>query len=641
MLLDFRDAAFSAVQKIMAADANVLILYNDFGAQGLDRIKANYPHRAINVGIAEQNMISVAAGLALAGKKIVIYSIAAHVTTRCYEQVKLDICGMKLPVIILGMGSGLSYGVDGPTHQATADMAIMRTLPGITIYNPADAVCAQALIQLAYENRTPTYIRLDKDQHEAIYNGATQDFSEGLNLFDSNGSITIIATGMLLHRAIAAAKELANEKIMVNVVDFYRIKPYNGQILEKILKNSRQIVTLEEHSSIGGIGSIISEILATSDSKAPYLKLSLTDEMCFGSESRSWAHERYGMTLEQIIKSIKQMANLQSTGTLMKHSKNVSTLNENVNNLSLEDFANSFCTTVDEIPAECKRLIQDSDFRYRIIAGHERDKVILDVLKKIDTDKQVIGAPERRDIWQKGWSENLQDFIKSGNDLNTLIPKFVRCNQPIRLNGEYIMPINSCFELEYLKVLRRWLFKTYFQKVNSVYEFGCGTGHNLVELAQLYPEKTLYGLDFVPASVELVNRIGDAYNWNITGHLFDMVNPDEQVHIDKNSAILTFGALEQLAGKIESFLQFLIKQEVAICVSIEPTVELYDENCLFDYLAIKFHRKRGYSEFYLPRLKELEAQGKIELLKVIRPNFGSLYMEGYSCILWRPIKQGE
>ena len=306
MLLDFRDAAFSAVHKIMAADENVIILYNDFGAQGLDRIKTDYPHRVINIGIAEQNLISVAAGLALAGKKIVIYSIAAHVTTRCYEQVKLDVCAMGLPVIILGMGSGLSYGVDGPTHQATADIAIMRALPGMTIYNPSDAISAQAIVQLAYESGIPTYIRLDKDQHDAVYS-KSQNFSDGLHLFDSGGSITLVTTGMMVHRAIAAKKELAGEKIVINVVDLYRIKPCNEQILKNIIANSQHIVTLEEHSSIGGIGTIVAEILVTMDRKVTFSRLSLRDEMCFGSESRNWAHERYGLSLDALLQALKNV----------------------------------------------------------------------------------------------------------------------------------------------------------------------------------------------------------------------------------------------------------------------------------------------------------------------------------------------
>lgn len=307
--------------------------------------------------------------------------------------------------------------------------------------------------------------------------------------------------------------------------------------------------------------------------------------------------------------------------------------------VTVEDFARSFGTTVEDIPEECRALIAETDFRYRILEGEERDKVILDALKKIESDRQLIGAPERQDVWQRGWEENLRDFIESGYDLGTLTPKFIRPNQPIRFNRSYIVPSNPMFELDYFRVFRLWLFKKYLKDVDSIYEFGCGTGFNLVELAQLYPEKKLYGLDFVPASRDLVNKIGEVYGWKMTGHLFDMTAPEESFQIDDNSAVLTFGSMEQLADNFEAFLQFLLQRSPALCISDEPTIELYDENNLIDYLAIRFHRKRGYTENYLPRLRELEAQGKIELLKVKRLFFGSMYMEGFSYIVWRPRRE--
>jgi len=306
--------------------------------------------------------------------------------------------------------------------------------------------------------------------------------------------------------------------------------------------------------------------------------------------------------------------------------------------LTLEDFARSFSTTVDDIPDDCQELIAKTDFRYRILEGEERDKVILDVLAKIESDQQIIGAPERQDAWQRGWAENLQDFTKSGYDLNSLVPKFIRPNQVIRLNRNYIIPSNPNFELDYFSVFRLWLFKKYLKEFGSIYEFGCGTGFNLTVLAQLYPEKKLHGLDFVPSSVDLVNKIGEVYGWKMRGHLFDMLSPDENFEIGDNSAIFTIGTVEQLASNFEAFLQFLLKRSPGLCIHIEPTIELYDENNLIDYLAMKFHRKRGYTENFLTRLRELEAQNEIEIVKVKRTFFGSLYMEGYSYMIWRPKK---
>ncbi|MFH1883211.1 MAG: class I SAM-dependent methyltransferase [Planctomycetota bacterium] len=305
--------------------------------------------------------------------------------------------------------------------------------------------------------------------------------------------------------------------------------------------------------------------------------------------------------------------------------------------VTVEDFARSFGTSADDIDERSREIISGADFRYRVLEGKERNDVILDALKKIETDTQKIGAQERQEAWQRGWAENLQAFIESGHDLDTLTPKFIRANKPIRFNGSYILPSNPMFELDYFRVFRWWLFKKYLKDVSSIYEFGCGTGFNLVELAGLFPEKKLYGLDFVPAACDLVNKLAERYNWNMTGILFDMISPDETLQLDENSAVFTSGSIEQLSGRFEAFLQFLLKRSPALCVHVEPTIELYDEDNLVDYLAVRFHRKRGYTEGYLPRLEQLQSEGRIELLKVKRLYFGSLFMEGFTCIVWRPL----
>jgi len=161
-----------------------------------------------------------------------------------------------------------------------------------------------------------------------------------------------------------------------------------------------------------------------------------------------------------------------------------------IHEVTLEDFARSFGTTVEDIPDDCRELIAKTDFKCKILEGEERDKVLLDVLKKIETDQQIIGAEERQTTWEKGWEENLQDFIKSGYDLNKLVPKFIRPNQIIRLNRNYVMPSNPNFELDYFSIFRLWLFKKYLREFDFIYEFGCGTGFNLAVLAQLYPERS-------------------------------------------------------------------------------------------------------------------------------------------------------
>jgi len=185
-----------------------------------------------------------------------------------------------------------------------------------------------------------------------------------------------------------------------------------------------------------------------------------------------------------------------------------------------------------------------------------------------------------------------------------------------------------------------WLFQQYFsdESLHFVYDFGCGTGFNLVPLAKIYPHKQLFGLDFAPSACDLINKIAGVYGWNLKGQLFDMIAPDDNFRLETGAVAFTSGSIEQVASRFEDFLQYLINNNPALCVHIEPTLELYSDNNLLDYLAIQFHTRRGYTHGFLPRLQELEAEGLIELLKVKRLFFGGLMMEGFSLIIWRPIQ---
>lgn len=160
--INIRDAFFDEVYTIAGGDKSVIFLTADMDAHSLGKFRKDLPSQYFNVGVAEQNMVSVAAGLALGGKKVFIYSVASFVTQRCYEQVKVDLCGMHLPVTLIGSGPGITYSSDGPTHHAVQDIANMRALPGITILSPADSSTAAAAARLAYRDKGTVYVRLDK-----------------------------------------------------------------------------------------------------------------------------------------------------------------------------------------------------------------------------------------------------------------------------------------------------------------------------------------------------------------------------------------------------------------------------------------------------------------------------------------------
>jgi hypothetical protein len=159
----------------------------------------------------------------------------------------------------------------------------------------------------------------------------------------------------------------------------------------------------------------------------------------------------------------------------------------------------------------------------------------------------------------------------------------------------------------------------------------------LAIIADLFPEKRLYGLDWAESSVELVNEIAKSCGYNMSGVLFDMFNPDKNLSIPDNSIFITMNSLEQLGDKHEQLIQFCIRKKPLLCINSEPFLELYDENNLIDYLAIKYHEKRNYLKNYITRLKQLEDENKIKTIKTHRIPFGSLYHEGYSLFIWKPL----
>ncbi|WP_445772192.1 hypothetical protein [Rheinheimera sp.] len=305
--------------------------------------------------------------------------------------------------------------------------------------------------------------------------------------------------------------------------------------------------------------------------------------------------------------------------------------------LTRKDFAEMFGVEQSFLAPETIKLIDSLNFRYRTITGDELETLVLSILKRIDSDQQIVGAIDRKQRWQDGWQENLESFKESGFLWDALIPKFIRPGQPLRLRQEYIYPEDPHFEMNFIRVLRSWIANTYFLSSESIYEFGCGTGFNLLDLSNMFPEKKFYGSDFVYSSTDLVNSIGKETGRSISAEYFDMKDPNYSYRINPSSAIFTFGAMEQLAGEINPMLSYLLSQEANICIHIEPAEELYDKNNLSDFLAFKFQSKRKYTSGLISRLEELANQGLVEIVRIKRLFFGSLYMEGYNILAWKKI----
>jgi SAM-dependent methyltransferase len=302
---------------------------------------------------------------------------------------------------------------------------------------------------------------------------------------------------------------------------------------------------------------------------------------------------------------------------------------------STVDFARLFGVAANAMPKPCLDLIAKADFSYEEPSPAKRDEIILGVLRHIDSGAPTQVGPQREDLWERCWAENLEKFVGSQFELEALVPKFIKPDQPVRLHQRYVVPRNPAFELAFFQVCRAFYFQKYFAGLRSVYEFGCGTGFNLVALAQQMPGTKLYGLDWSHSACEMVNLIGQRHKLDISGVRFDFFNPDRGTRFDAGSAVMTMCALEQLGPRHGAFLGFLLEKKPAICLNMEPIEELYDENNLADYLALRYHRTRGYLSGFLPRLKDLEAEGRVKILEVRRMYFGSLYHEGYSFVVWQ------
>lgn len=301
--VDIRDAFFDKIYEIAAKDKDVIFITADADAFSLRRYKKDLPGQFINVGVAEQNMVAVSAGLALSGKKVFIYAIIPFITMRCFEHIKVNICSMNLPVTIIGAGAGLSFGNDGPTHHAMQDIAAMRILPEITILNPSDSISSAACAQIAYKSNSPVYVRIDKGKFPALYN-SDDDFACGLKVIKGIKDINIIGTGFMSQQAVRVADELSKLSIGVGVLDLWRIKPVNENLVLKLIGRSKQLITLEENSIVGGIGTVIGELLVHNKKNIPLKRIALEDKQLFDYGSREWLHEYYGLSVNCITRTI-------------------------------------------------------------------------------------------------------------------------------------------------------------------------------------------------------------------------------------------------------------------------------------------------------------------------------------------------
>lgn len=290
-------------------DKRIVVLDADLGASTMGKLfETAYPERHFEMGIAEANMTSVAAGLAQTGKIPFTNSFAVFAGGRAYDQIRQTIAIGKLNVKICGSSSGLSDFGDGATHQAIEDMAIMRAIPNMTVISPADANETVQAVKAMVEIISPCYLRLNRNDYENV-TPEDKPFVIGTPSVIREGSeIVVFATGIMVGKALAAAEEL-NGKISVKVVNVSTIKPMNKEAVIDLVKGCRAVVTAEEHNIVGGLGSAISEVLSKECKPIGYVGVNDT----FGSSGHSYNDvlEYYGLTKEHIVEAIEEMAQMK------------------------------------------------------------------------------------------------------------------------------------------------------------------------------------------------------------------------------------------------------------------------------------------------------------------------------------------
>ena len=269
--------------------------------------KKKFPERFINAGIAEQNMLSTAAGLATCGKVVFASSFAMFAAGRAFEQIRNSIAYPKLNVKIGATHAGISVGEDGATHQCLEDIGIMRTIPNMVIINPADDVEAKAAVKAAVEHDGPVYLRFGRLGVPVIFD-ENYKFELGKGVMLNDGTdVTIIATGLMVEAAINAEKMLKAEGISARVVNIHTIKPIDRDIIIKAAKDTGAVVTCEEHNIIGGLGSAVAEVLSE-ECPVPMERIGVKDE--FGKSGvPAQLLKEYGLTAEDIVAAAKRVIN--------------------------------------------------------------------------------------------------------------------------------------------------------------------------------------------------------------------------------------------------------------------------------------------------------------------------------------------
>lgn len=301
-----REAYGMALAELGEKNDNIVVLDADLSkSTKTDTFKKKFPERHINMGIAEANMMTTAAGIASCGKTVFASSFAVFAAGRAFEQIRNSICYPKLNVKIGATHAGISVGEDGGSHQSVEDIAIMRALPNMVVISPCDAEESRRAVFAAAEYEGPVYLRFGRLATDAIYEEGKCNFEIGKGITLREGKdVTIIATGLMVKECLKAADTLSEQGIDAGVIDIHTIKPIDKDIIIKAAKETGKIVVAEEHSIIGGLGSAVAEVLCE-NAPVPMLRIGIEDK--FGKSGTPAALlEEYGLTAANVVAKVTE-----------------------------------------------------------------------------------------------------------------------------------------------------------------------------------------------------------------------------------------------------------------------------------------------------------------------------------------------
>jgi len=302
-----RNNLLALLAKKVSADKSVVFIVGDLGYGLVEPFMKQFPKQFLNAGVAEGNMVGVAAGMSLEGFTPVCYTIGTFMSLRPLEQIRDDVCVRNLNVKLIGIGAGYGYSIYGPTHHSNDDIGILRNLPNMVILSPADPLELKGAFRVMFSHKGPVYLRLPRRSVEPIHT-RTPHFKLGKSIIVKPGQDRFIfATGTMVTNALVAAKQLDIQGKPTGVVSFPTIKPIDHNFIANVAKRAKLIVTLEPHSVIGGLGSAVAEVLSEAGTKARFKRFGYPDQFVHVAGTEKYLEKKFGLDPGSVARHITKL----------------------------------------------------------------------------------------------------------------------------------------------------------------------------------------------------------------------------------------------------------------------------------------------------------------------------------------------